>query len=420
MDNGAFSLDLWACRQRLKKSAVTDPASYIRKQVGCAKLRDFLGSASRVGVCVGSRGIAAVPAVVKETVSILRQWGMTPYIIPAMGSHGGATAEGQRAMIEETGVTEDFCGTLIRSGMEVVDLGPTPEGYAAYMDAQAAAMDALILINRVKEHTDFFGKTESGIVKMAVVGLGNHEGATYMHNHGLSGLTEYIPAIASHQFAVKKIAGLAIVEDGYGTMDSLSLLCGAEIPDREAELLKTATKNKAKIPFHRLDCLYIQQTGKNISGAGVDCKVIGRIRCHGVPEPASPNPSIVCALRLTPESHGNAAGMGLMDVVPQKFLDAVDYEVTLINGLSTKCPERYKTPMVLGTEQQAMEAALSFAKVCAGYEDKIVLIQSTGSLEQLYISEALQCEAQSLGMEVAAEAVSLRFSQNGDLVSKLF
>ncbi len=409
---------LFSVEQRLVKSENPDFNQCFARKLNNQIHLGFLDGVNRVALCVGSRGIRHIDQMVAIAVRTIRQAGSEPFIVPAMGSHGGASADGQREVLESLGISELSSGAPLLASMDVVDTGPTHEGYHAYMSRHAYESDAIIVINRVKEHTDFYSHIESGIQKMLAVGLGNHKGASYIHDHGTTGLVDYIPSIARHFIGLKKIMGIALIEDGDSVPSECHVLIGRKILEEEPKLLQIAKKNRASIPFSRLDCLLVEEFGKEISGSGVDCKVVGRIRYHGVAEPESPSPNIICALRLTEDSHGNAAGMGLLDVISGRFFNGIDMAVTRINGVTSKCPERYKIPLHFDTDRETIAVALSFARACTDNEEKFLLIKNTKELGKMYASRALLSEAQNNGLQVDFDTPHhLYFSRTGEYSS---
>ena len=406
---------LYPVRQQLKKTGVLDLEKYWTGILSTPDAKVHLTAGKRIGICVGSRGITNISLVLKLLIDYLKSRGAEPVIIPCMGSHGGATAEGQTGLIAEYGITEDRMGASISSCVDVIDIGPTVNGLKAYMDTVASGLDTLIVVNRIKEHTDFSGETESGILKMLAIGLGNHVGASYIHSFGAKGLREYIPEIAAKMIETRQIIGVGIVEDGYSEIDRIELMLGKEIFEKEKELLKYTKSIKAKIPFKKLDYLVIEEMGKNVSGSGMDTKVIGRIRYPGINEPESPSPDIITCLGLTPESHGNAAGVGLADLISKRLFDSIDFNITFINGKTTKCPERYKIPMFLEDDRTAILTGLEFARATDTFQNRIAFIKNTGSLETMYVSEPLLKEALSIGtLEViSSEGVRIKYEDGG-------
>ncbi|NJD02267.1 MAG: cyclase family protein [Ruminiclostridium sp.] len=410
---------LYPVRQHLRKTDILDLEKYLMEILPALGARVRLTAGKRIGICVGSRGIASISLVLKRLIDYLKSQGAEPVIIPCMGSHGGATAEGQAGVIAEYGITEDRMGASISSCMDVIDIGPTVNGLKVYMDTAASGFDTLIVVNRIKEHTDFSGETESGILKMLAIGLGNHVGASYIHSFGAKGLKEYIPEIAAKMIETRQIIGIGIVEDGYSEIDRIEIMFGKEIFEKEKELFKYTKSIKAKIPFKKLDYLIIEEMGKNISGSGMDTKVIGRIRYSGVNEPEGPSPDIITCLRLTPESHGNAAGVGLVDLISKRLFDSIDFNIMFINGKATKCPERYKIPMYLEDDRTAILTGLEFARAAGTFKNRIAFIKNTGCLETIYVSEPLMKEALSTGMfEIASsEGIKIRYEDGGSYQS---
>lgn len=380
-------------RQKLHQSGIRDLTGYFQEKISASGLARIAGAGQTVGICVGSRGIGQIDRLVRMLVEQVRSCSANPLIIPSMGSHGGATAEGQQNLLAEYGITAERMGAPIVSDMAVVACGPTVHGYDVFVDRVAAGCDALIVVNRIKEHTDFSGETESGILKMLSIGLGNHTGASYIHSFGAKGLIDYIPEIAARIIETRTVFGVGIVEDGYGAPDRIDIMAGREILSGEKDLLRYAKSIKAKIPFHKLDYLVIEEMGKNISGSGVDTKVIGRIRYHGVSEPDRPAPDIIACLRLTPESHGNAAGIGLVDLISKKLFDRIDFPTMFVNGKTTKCPERYKIPMFLDNDRETVLTGLDFAQTTGSFGNRIAWIRNTADLETLYVSKPLAQEA---------------------------
>jgi hypothetical protein len=411
--------ELFPIRQKLKKSTITDMEMYFNNILRKLNPVFSLTAGKKVGICVGSRGIKNISLLVKLLVDYVKYYVAVPIIIPCMGSHGGACGEGQSSLIAEYGITEEKMGAKILSSMDVAEIGPTIHGVKIYFDSIAAGCDILIVINRIKEHTDFSGEIESGICKMLAVGLGNHIGASYIHSYGSKGLIEYIPEIAAEIVKTRQIVGIGIVEDGYSEIDRIEVMSGKEIFIKEKELLEYSKKIKAKIPFKKVDYLVVEEMGKNISGSGMDTKVIGRIRYHGVKEPQSPSPDIITCLRLTPESHGNAAGVGLVDLISKRLFESIDLNTTFINGRTTKCPERYKIPMLLEDDHSTIMTGLDFAKVINTFQNRIAFIKNTSSLETIYISEPLMKEAASINtLEVLSyKGVQIEYKDGKDYLS---
>jgi hypothetical protein len=255
-------------------------------------------------------------------------------------------------------------------------------------------------------------------MKMIAIGLGNDTGASYIHSMGSLGLSEYIPMIAARIIEQKQIFGIGIVEDGYGGTARIDVLHDREIVDKESEILDYARSNKAKLPFKKIDYLIIEEIGKNISGSGLDTKVVGRIRYPGVREPEKPAPDIITGLRLTPESDGNAAGVGLLDIISHRLYNAIDLSVTYENAKSSKSPERYKIPMHLTSDYETLETGLNFSRIWPSFKNRIVLIRNTSKLEIFYATEELLNEATDSKLEmVSNKPIKLYFDPNHDYIS---
>ena len=345
----------------------------------------------RVAIATGSRGIRNIAHIVQRLVAEIKQRGAEPFIVPAMGSHGGATGEGQKAVLSGYGIGEESAGAPVISSMAVDALGSTgghPD-IPVWMDRAAYASDGVIVINRVKPHTDFHGVHESGVVKMLAVGLGKHRQAIQMHAYGASGLRESIPRVARKVIESGKIlAVLALLEDGYDHTADLAFAAGMDIFDLDAAFLERSRKMMARLPFERLDVLVVENIGKDISGTGMDTNVIGRIRAGGQAD-ARPNIKIVVALDLTPASHGNALGVGLADITTRKLAGKIDWNATYQNVITSGFLSRGFLPVVMETERDAIQLALDVCGCKKADELKMVRIKSTLDLSRVRISKAL-------------------------------
>lgn len=370
---------------------VTDIESTIESQFR----RSLFGSRRNIAIAVGSRGIANIARIVKQTVRSLQEFGLAPFIIPAMGSHGGATAEGQAQVLASYRITEHEMGCPIRSSMEVVQLPSENLPHALYMDRHAFEAEGILLINRIKPHTDFHGAYESGLVKMSVIGLGKERQAIALHDFGVHGLRDLVPKAAARLLDLRKIiAGLAIVENAYDETARLELIPAHEILAREPALLDEARQNMPRLPVDNIHVLIVDELGKNISGSGMDTNIIGRIRIPGEPEPLTPRIHAIVVDDLTAESHGNATGLGLADVVTRRFHDKIDFAATYRNIITSSFLERGKIPVVAENARKACEIALrSCGKIEPGAE-RIIRIRNTLQLSHLYVSTAI---AEQLG-----------------------
>ncbi|MGA2974306.1 MAG: DUF2088 domain-containing protein [Spirochaetia bacterium] len=340
-----------------------------------------------VAIAVGSRGIANLSAIVRETVRHLKRKGALPFIVPAMGSHGGATAEGQEAILAGYGITEEGVGAPVRSSMEVVEIPRGDLPVPVYMDRLAWQSDGIVLINRVKPHTDYHGMPESGLMKMAVIGLGKHAQALVIHAHGVNGLKTLISPIARRIFATGKILlGLGIVENAYDQTLLIRAVLPGAIEEVERGMLEMAQEHVPVLPFRNLDVLIVDQMGKDISGVGLDPNIIGRIRVFAQEEPAWPVIKTIVVTDLTDASHGNALGMGLADIITRRLQEKIDFRATYENLVTSTFLERGKMPMVAETDRQALEVALRTSWITLGEEPRVARIKNTLRLERMHVS----------------------------------
>ena len=371
---------------------------------------------AEIAITAGSRGIAALPEVLRAIIAQVRARGGKPFLFPAMGSHGGGTAEGQRDLLAGLGISEETMGCPLRASMEVVRLGEIAEGVPVYLDAIASRADGIIVVNRVKKHTNFDGPIESGLSKMAVIGMGKHAEAVAVHQHGNYGLREYIPAVARIVFQrAPVLAGLALLENARGGLADLVGLEPSRIVDEEPALLVRAKDLSPKIPFHDLDILLVEQMGKEFSGTGMDCYVIGRRRIIGEPEwPEAPEIRSLVLLRLTDASHGNAVGVGLADFATEALARRIDWEVTKQNVMTSGNLERAKLPFVYPTDRQALEAAAFRERATPMDQLRVACIRDTLHLQHLLVSEPLAREAQGRDdLRVVGEPGHLPFDGAG-------
>lgn len=362
----------------------------------------------RIAIGIGSRGITGIDHIARVLVSQVRQRGGEPFIVPAMGSHGGATPEGQRAVLHSLGVTEESAGCPIRATMETVEIGQTTRGLPVYLDRNVAEADGLIIANRVKPHTDFHGPTESGLLKMLAIGLGKERGAALLHSYGVLGLRDYVPEVATVMLQkIPFLAGFATVEDGYHRPARLQAFSAAELPQGERDLLVLAHQFMPRLPVEDIDVLIVDRIGKDISGCGMDTNIVGRLMIPGEAEPASPRIKAIVVLDLTEASHGNAIGIGLADFTTQHLVDRIDFKVTSVNVFTSGFLERGRLPLVLENETQAIEAALKHV-FRAHPQDianaRVMRIENTLALEKLWVSPALLDEVKAGDGFISASA----------------
>jgi hypothetical protein len=372
----------------LPRPTLADIPASIQSQFASAPI-DLKPNAS-VAVAVGSRGIANLSVIVKCVIDQLKARNTLPFIVPAMGSHGGATTEGQRDVLAAYDITESNMGCPVRSSMEVVELDSSGLDNSAYMDRNAYKADGIVVINRIKPHTDFHGPYESGLVKMIVIGLGKERQAYEMHCHGVYGLKELVPKTAERILNLGKITlGIGIVENAYDETAKVEVIPGSQILDREAELIKEAHTNLPQLPVSEVDILGVDQLGKDMSGTGLDTNVIGRIRIPTETEPSSPTIKAIYVSDLTPASHGNATGMGLADVITEQFRSRIDYGITYTNIVTSGFLERAKQPIVAQSDQAAFELCHRAVGPIPLEQLRVIRIQDTLHVNELYVSSSI-------------------------------
>jgi hypothetical protein len=408
-------------RQHFEAPTVPDLAETVRDEVGLLLQQYRLESGARVAITAGSRGINDAVEVYQAAVELLKEEGHQPFLFSSMGSHGRGTADGQRDLLKSLGVTEEKIGAPVLCSTEVVKLGETEgplAGLPVYVSKEAAEADGLIAINRVKPHTSFHGPYESGLMKMLAVGMGRDRGASMVHRLGWSSMVESIESIGAavlEQLPV--IGGLAIVENAHEETALLKGLPGAEIPESETQLLELARDYMPFLPVDQLDLCVVREMGKNYSGTGMDTNVIGRLRLQGILEPAEPAIQYLAVLDLSEASHGNATGIGLADFTTERLVEKIDYEATYLNCLTSGGPVRAAVPMTLPTDEALFEAVWRALKPESISEVRLLIVDNTLHLEELWVAEALLEEVSDReGIEVVGEPFPLEFDSKGQMV----
>ena len=404
-------------RQRWDQPAIDDIAAATGAALERAGALARIRPGQEIAITAGSRGIAAMPGVLRAVVAAVRARGGRPFIFPAMGSHGGGTAEGQRGLLADLGIDENSMGCPIRATMEVATIGESSTGLPVYLDAYAAQADGIIVVNRVKKHTNFDASIESGLCKMAAIGMGKHTQASLIHQFGNRGLGEHIVPVATEVFRrAPVLAGLALLENARGGLAELVGLGADEIVAAEPGLLRRAKDLSAKLPFHDIDIAVVERLGKDISGTGMDCYVIGRRRIIGEPEwPEAPDIRSLVLLDLTPASHGNALGVGLADFTTRRLVDQIDWPTLRTNIMTSGNLERGKIPLTYDTDREALAAA-GFRERARPLEAlRFVAMPDTLHLRYLLISEALLAQAQKRDdLEVVGEPMPLPLDADGN------
>jgi Lactate racemase N-terminal domain len=384
------------------------PDPYAAARAALDPVRARVRPGDRVAVAAGSRGIRDVATVVRAAVDWLAEAGAEPFVVPAMGSHGGATADGQREVLAGLGISEEALGVPVRASMDTVEIGRLADGAPVHHDREAAEADGVLLVNRVKPHTDFHGPVESGLAKMAAIGLGNHRGASTLHAGGVAALGDAVAEAA--RVVVGRghvLGGLAILENADERTAEVRLVDADGIAGpEETALLHRAGDLLGRLPFDRLDVLVVDETGKDKSGTGMDTNVLGRCWVPGVPEFETPSITVVTVHRLSPGSHGNATGLGLADVMPLRLLEQVDLRTTYVNSLTsgTGGLRRARLPMVLEDDEAVVLAAVAMGGRRDPADLRIARIHDTLSTNDLMVSAALLGEVRDHPeMEVTAQ-----------------
>ena len=398
-------------RQQFARESIADIEQTVHQQIA-AKLNIIPGAS--IAITVGSRGINNIARIARATVEAVKAEGGNPFIIPAMGSHGGATAEGQREILASYNVTEAAMGCPIRSSMDVVKIESDLE-MSVFMDKHAYESDGVILLNRIKPHTAYHGEFESGLVKMSVIGLGKERLANEIHTYGIYGLKTLLPQAGRLVLASGKIIlGVGIVENAYDETAIIEALTPQEIITREPELLAIAKELMPSFPLNEIDVLIVDQIGKNISGSGMDPNVVGRMRINGEPDPDFPKVKVIVITDITEPSHGNACGIGLGDVTTRRLLNKVDWDATYMNAVTSGFYEHSMLPVVAETDRQAFEWGIR-ASHDPHKPKTIVRIKDTLHVSEMYVSEAALHEVKDR-VEIISEAGDL-FDAQGALIA---
>lgn len=375
-----------------------------------------------VGIAVGSRGISHIAEVVRETATFVKECGGFPFIFAAMGSHGAGTAEGQREVLEALGITEEYIGAPVETCADDILYGYTVSGLPVYGNSLPFKHDAIILINRVKMHTDFVDITESGIFKLMAVGIGNPTGCKNVHlnalKYGYGKVIRECADVIMNRLPVS--LGIMLTENWKHQLDRLKIVLPGDFLERESALLQQVKDQSLRIPVDQADILIVGEIGKNISGAGMDTKVIGRLGIIGQAEPEKPHFSRIVVLDLTEESHGNACGIGLADLAPADLLPRIDIKATTLNSCSAKTPEAGRIPCLMENEYEVMAAAVETCGVTDPSEARIVYIQNTNLLGTMAVSKNLYDEAlrDKDSISIVSKPFRLTFDEDGRLINR--
>jgi len=404
-------------RQSFAADTVDDVEAILVAQLESCGLAGRIQPGQRIAVTGGSRGIANISAITRIVVDAVRAAGGVPFVMPAMGSHGGATADGQKEVLASYGLGEPDTGCPVESTMEVVELGNLDDGTPILVNRLAHEADGIVVINRVKPHTSFRGSHESGIVKMLTIGLGSHRGATMAHAQGAQGLARLIPALGEALLTrLNVVAGVALVENAYERTASITALRPEEFIAKEPLLLAEARLNMPRILARNIDLLVVDEMGKNISGTGMDTNVIGRMMLPGVKEPDEPGVARIFVRRLSDKTHGNANGVGLSDVITRQLFDTIDFDATYANAFTSTFLNRAYIPIIKANDREAIASMFEVLRIDNGATARVARIVSTLDVEHIQLSDPLARAADHPDLARVGEFEDMRFDEDGALI----
>jgi len=406
--------------QEFEAARIENTESAVRWELSKVQVQRQIRPGMRIAITAGSRGITNIVKILAAIVEECKRVGAKPFLIPAMGSHGGATADGQKRVLERLGITERAIGCPIVATMDVVEIGKTDEGIPVVIDQSAARADGIIVVNRIKPHEEFNGDIGSGLMKMMAIGLGKYTGAVRYHRSAVQfGLDTVITSVARVVMSNTTILfGLGILENAYGQTSYITAVEPEKLEEVEKGLFVRAKEMVPSLPFEEIDLLIVDEVGKEISGTGMDARIISRVDVLGQPKPRVPRITRVVALALTDETNGNATGVGFADYVPQHLVDQIDYTVTYLNCIASMTPEEGRIPITAKDDRQAIEWALATIGDVKPDSARIVRIKNTSRLERMYISRSLvpELESRPPQLKVLGDPEKMAFDDTGRLV----
>ena len=408
-------------RQKFDATRVLDIPAEVHSQLASLKLGSKIQSGQTVAITAGSRGIAHIDQIIRAAVDHVKSLGAIPFIVPAMGSHGGGTAAGQTQILEHYGITPEKMGCELRASMETVIVDRTPQGIPVHFDKHASQADHVLIVGRIKPHTGFVGDVESGLHKMMLIGLGKHEGAKIYHRAIADySFMEIIMAVgASVIQKCRVVGGIGIVENAYDETALIEAVPPEQFLSRETELLKLAIRWLPRLPFNYCDLLIVDRIGKNISGTGLDTNVVGRkYNDHAATERDNVRCKRIFVRGLTEETHGNATGIGLSEFTNQRTADAIDRKITAINCITGLHPTAAMIPIAFDTDREVISNALHTCGLVEPPQSKVIQIPDTLHLAEVLVSEAYLPEfAGRTDLEKLSEPTEMAFDARGDLRS---
>jgi len=410
---------VYRLRQTFDRTAVQDIPGTVKAELKRLSLEKRLKPGQRVALTAGSRGVANIAVILKAAVEYLKFLEAQPFIFPAMGSHGGATAEGQADLLEHYNVTEAFTGAPVLSSMEVAEIGQTEDGVPVFIDKHASEADWIIVINRIKPHTKFKAPIESGLMKMMAIGMGKQKGAEYYHKAALQYTFPKIIVDAGREVLKRApvLCGLGTVENGYDETAKIVALRPEELESKERELLALAKQMMPRLPFNEIDLLIVDEMGKDISGTGIDPNVTGRNRDLLGVFPHPTNVKRLFVRDLTENSNGNATGIGLADLTTKRLVDKINYQATYMNCITGISLEKAAVPMHFETDQEAIRVALGSVGLIPAEKSRIVRIKNTLLVDEVEVSEAYGEEMKKRpDLEVLGGPKPMSFDRQGNLL----
>lgn len=407
-------------KQIAKQPEVKDVAGETLSQWKSSGLQQKIKPGAIVAIGVGSRGIANLAVIVKATIEFFKGIGAKPFVVSAMGSHGGANSKGQRELLGEYGISEENLGVTVKTDMDSVVIGNNSWNEPVYWDKNALAADAVVTISRIKPHTDFRGRFESGIAKMLVIGLGKREGASQHHRWGFKGLRDMLPETAKVILdKTNFLGGLAVLENAHEQTAKLQFVSTQNLMEAEPKLLDEARQLLGKLPFHDIDLLVVGEIGKNYSGAGIDPNVVGRLLIEGQNDFETPKIIRMCALDLSPESHGNGTGVGIADLTTDRLIASIDPVPFRMNNLTACFLWRSKLPIAFPNDKQCIITGLETCWQPDLNAIRMVVVPNTLELAELYVSAPLLEEVRkNKDLAISGDSFELQFDGSGNLNQK--
>jgi hypothetical protein len=410
---------IFRVRQKFVSRRIDDIPARIAAELERAGIRNKIRPGQSVAITAGSRGINNIVTILRTMVTILREWGACPFLVPAMGSHGGGTAEGQVGVLKAYGITEDSVGCPIRATMETVVIGQAPEGFDVHFDRFAYQADHVLVVNRIKPHTLFTGPIESGLMKMLLIGLGKHRGAEIYHravfDYSFDRIVRSVGRIVLGRCRI--LVGLAIVEDAFDDTAQLEAVLPDDFETREPELLKLAKEWMPRLPFDHAHVLLIDRLGKDLSGSGIDTNIIGRKTIdHRAAPGEKPDIRFICVRGLSPGTHGNAVGIGLAEFCRSEVIAQIDLHATRMNAITSGHVSAAMLPLDYTTDREMLTQALANIGMTSPQHARMLWIPDTLHLSEVECSTAYLAEAKDRSdLEVVTDVRPLPFGTDGNL-----